>query len=163
VFAPAARMACQGGRWRRSSNHAAACQPRDCGPQRRKGSGTVLAKTLMPIGEVQASCGWLIPTAQALHGSRGCELRRISEQRRSAARGHPMMKRTLSVLGVSAVLAMPLLASRQVTPSTPGTSSGQGSGGHKSGTRMQQQERQGQERLDATIDQRAVHLMTNYR
>ena len=73
-----------------------------------------------------------------------------------------MMKRTLSVLGVSAVLAMPLLASGQVTPSTPGTSSGQGAGGHNSGTRMQQQERQGQERLDAAIDQRAVHLMTNY-
>lgn len=55
-----------------------------------------------------------------------------------------MMKRTLYVLGLSAMLAMPLLANGQMAPSTPGTGSGPGAGGTGSGTRMEQQERRGQ-------------------
>jgi hypothetical protein len=54
-----------------------------------------------------------------------------------------MMKRTMFVLGVSAMLAMPMLASGQITPSTPGPSSGPGSGGSGHGSRMQQEERRG--------------------
>jgi peptidoglycan hydrolase-like protein with peptidoglycan-binding domain len=55
-----------------------------------------------------------------------------------------MMKRTLYVIGVSAMLAMPLLANGQMAPSTPGTGSGPGAGGTGSGTRMEQQERRSQ-------------------
>jgi Putative peptidoglycan binding domain len=70
-----------------------------------------------------------------------------------------MLKRSLFVLGVSAMLAMPLLASGQRTPSTPGTSGGPEVGGSGSGSRMERQEprrqteahpgdiRQAQERL----------------
>jgi peptidoglycan hydrolase-like protein with peptidoglycan-binding domain len=47
-----------------------------------------------------------------------------------------MMKRTVFALGVSAMLAMPLLVNGQMAPSTPGA------GG--SGTRMEQEERRGQ-------------------
>lgn len=54
------------------------------------------------------------------------------------------MKRTLFVLGVSAMLAMPVLVSGQMSPSTPGTGSGPGAGGSGSGSRMEQQERRGQ-------------------
>jgi peptidoglycan hydrolase-like protein with peptidoglycan-binding domain len=55
-----------------------------------------------------------------------------------------MMKRTLFVLGVSAMLAMPYLANAQMAPSTPGTGSGPGAGGSGSGARMEQEERRGQ-------------------
>jgi peptidoglycan hydrolase-like protein with peptidoglycan-binding domain len=55
-----------------------------------------------------------------------------------------MMKRTLSILGLSVMLAMPLLANGQVMPSTPGTGSGPGVGGSSSGARMGQEERRGQ-------------------
>lgn len=55
-----------------------------------------------------------------------------------------MMKRTLYVIGLSAMLAMPLLANGQMMPSTPGTGSGPGAGGSGSGTRMEQQERRSQ-------------------
>ena len=55
-----------------------------------------------------------------------------------------MMKRTLSILGLSVMLAMPLLANGQMMPSTPGTGSGPGAGGSGSGTRMGQEERRGQ-------------------
>lgn len=47
------------------------------------------------------------------------------------------MKRTFIVLGLSAMLAMPVLAVGQQT--TPGTSGGMGSGGSGMGTRMEQQ------------------------
>lgn len=54
-----------------------------------------------------------------------------------------MMKRTLFVLGVSAMLAMPFLANGQMAPSSPGTGSGSGtSGGY--GARMEPGERHGQ-------------------
>jgi peptidoglycan hydrolase-like protein with peptidoglycan-binding domain len=49
-----------------------------------------------------------------------------------------MMKRTLLALGISAMLAMPLMASGQMTPSTPGTGSGPATGTGSSGTRMEQ-------------------------
>jgi Putative peptidoglycan binding domain len=55
-----------------------------------------------------------------------------------------IMKRTLFVLGVSAMLAMPFLANGQMAPSTPGTGSGSGAGGSGYGTRMEQAERHGQ-------------------
>jgi peptidoglycan hydrolase-like protein with peptidoglycan-binding domain len=55
-----------------------------------------------------------------------------------------MMKQTLFVLGVSAMLAMPVLASGQTSPSTSGTGSTPGVGGSGSGTQMEQQERRGQ-------------------
>jgi Putative peptidoglycan binding domain len=55
-----------------------------------------------------------------------------------------MMKQTLYVLGLSAMLAMPLLANGQMMPSTPGTGSGPGAGTSGSGTRMDQEERRGQ-------------------
>jgi len=42
------------------------------------------------------------------------------------------------------MLAMPLLASGQMTPSTPGTGSGPGAASSGSGSRMQQEERRGQ-------------------
>ena len=48
------------------------------------------------------------------------------------------MKRTLFVAGLSAMLAMPLLATSQQTPSTPGTSGA-------SGSRMEQQEMRSQQ------------------
>jgi peptidoglycan hydrolase-like protein with peptidoglycan-binding domain len=54
------------------------------------------------------------------------------------------MKRSLFVLGLSAMLAMPLLANGQIAPSTPGMGSGPGAGGSGSGTRMGQEERRGQ-------------------
>jgi peptidoglycan hydrolase-like protein with peptidoglycan-binding domain len=54
-----------------------------------------------------------------------------------------MMKRTLFVLGVSAMLAIPMLASGQMSPSTSGTGKGPGTGGSGSGARMEQQERRG--------------------
>jgi peptidoglycan hydrolase-like protein with peptidoglycan-binding domain len=54
-----------------------------------------------------------------------------------------MMKRTVFALGVSAMLAMPLLVNGQMTPSTPGTGGGPGAGAGGSGTRMEQQERRG--------------------
>lgn len=54
-----------------------------------------------------------------------------------------MVKRSLFVLGVSAMLAMPLLASGQRAPSTPGTG-GPEVGGRDSGSRMEQQEQRGQ-------------------
>jgi peptidoglycan hydrolase-like protein with peptidoglycan-binding domain len=54
------------------------------------------------------------------------------------------MKRTLSILGLSVMLAMPLLANGQMMPSTPGTGSGPGGGASGSGTRMGQEERRGQ-------------------
>ena len=55
-----------------------------------------------------------------------------------------MMKRTLFALGVSAMLAMPLLVNGQMTPSTPGTGSGPGAGASGSSIRMEQEERRGQ-------------------
>ncbi len=55
-----------------------------------------------------------------------------------------MMKRTLLTLGVSALLAMPLLVNGQMTPSTPGTGSGPGAGARGSGIRMEQEERRDQ-------------------
>jgi peptidoglycan hydrolase-like protein with peptidoglycan-binding domain len=55
-----------------------------------------------------------------------------------------MMKLTLFVLGVSAMLAMPVLASGQMSLSTSGPSGGPGTGGSGSGARMEQQERRGQ-------------------
>jgi Putative peptidoglycan binding domain len=54
-----------------------------------------------------------------------------------------MVKRSLFVLGVSAMLAMPLLASGQKAPSTPGTGGGPEVGGSGSGTRMERQEQPG--------------------
>jgi Putative peptidoglycan binding domain len=55
-----------------------------------------------------------------------------------------MMKRTLFILGLSVMLAMPLLANGQMMPSTPGMGSEPGGGGSGSGTRMDQEERRGQ-------------------
>ena len=54
------------------------------------------------------------------------------------------MRRTVFVIGLSAMLAMPLLANGQMMPSTPGTGSGSGAGGNGSGTRMGQEGRRGQ-------------------
>jgi peptidoglycan hydrolase-like protein with peptidoglycan-binding domain len=54
------------------------------------------------------------------------------------------MKQTLFALGLSVILAMPLLASGQMRPSTPGTGGEPGSTGSGSGTRMQQEGRRGQ-------------------
>jgi peptidoglycan hydrolase-like protein with peptidoglycan-binding domain len=54
------------------------------------------------------------------------------------------MKRTWFVLGLSAMLAMPLLANGQMIPSTPGTGSRSGAGGSSSGNRVEQEERRGQ-------------------
>jgi peptidoglycan hydrolase-like protein with peptidoglycan-binding domain len=54
------------------------------------------------------------------------------------------MKRTLSAVGLSAMLAMPMLAAGQSTSTTPGTGGGMGSGAGSSGTRM---ERHGQEEM----------------
>jgi len=54
------------------------------------------------------------------------------------------MKRALFTLGVSAMLAMPLLVNGQMTPSTPGPGSGPGAGASGSGLRMEQEERRGQ-------------------
>jgi peptidoglycan hydrolase-like protein with peptidoglycan-binding domain len=55
-----------------------------------------------------------------------------------------MVKRSLFVLGVSAMLAMPLLASGQRAPSTPGTGSGPEVGGSGSSPRMEQPGQRGQ-------------------
>lgn len=55
-----------------------------------------------------------------------------------------MMKRTLFVVGISAMLAMPYLANAQMAPSTSGTGGGPGASGSGSGSRMEQQERRGQ-------------------
>lgn len=46
------------------------------------------------------------------------------------------------------MLAMPMLASGQQTPSTPGMSGGPGSGGSGMGTRMEQQEQRGQQGMN---------------
>jgi peptidoglycan hydrolase-like protein with peptidoglycan-binding domain len=54
------------------------------------------------------------------------------------------MKRTLLTLGLSAVLAMPLLANAQMSPTTPGTGNAPGAGTGSSGARMEQHERSGQ-------------------
>jgi peptidoglycan hydrolase-like protein with peptidoglycan-binding domain len=54
------------------------------------------------------------------------------------------MKRTLLTLGLSAVLAMPLLANAQMSPTTPGTGNAPGTGTGSSGARMEQHERSGQ-------------------
>jgi peptidoglycan hydrolase-like protein with peptidoglycan-binding domain len=48
-----------------------------------------------------------------------------------------MIKRTLFTVGLSAMLAMPMLAVGQQTPMSPGMSSGMGSGASGSGTEMQ--------------------------
>jgi peptidoglycan hydrolase-like protein with peptidoglycan-binding domain len=53
-----------------------------------------------------------------------------------------MMKRTLLTMGLSAMLAMPMLAVGQGTSTTPGTSGGMGSGGSSSGSRMEQRGQQ---------------------
>jgi Putative peptidoglycan binding domain len=55
-----------------------------------------------------------------------------------------IMKRTVFVLGMSAMLALPLLARGQMTPSAPGTAGGPGVVGGSSGARMEQEERRGQ-------------------
>ena len=55
-----------------------------------------------------------------------------------------MMRRTLLVLGVSAMWAMPMLASGQMSPSTSATGSGLGAAGSGSGARMERQEWRGQ-------------------
>jgi peptidoglycan hydrolase-like protein with peptidoglycan-binding domain len=54
------------------------------------------------------------------------------------------MKRTLFALGLSTVLALPVLVTAQMTPTTPGTGSGPGASGSGFGSRMQQEERHGQ-------------------
>lgn len=54
------------------------------------------------------------------------------------------MKRTLLALGVSAMLAMPYLATAQMAPAAPGSGSSPGTGGSSYGSRMEQQERRGQ-------------------
>jgi peptidoglycan hydrolase-like protein with peptidoglycan-binding domain len=61
----------------------------------------------------------------------------------SAARGHGM-KRTLFALGLSTVLALPVLVNGQMTPTPPGPGSGPGAGGSGSGARMEQEDRRGQ-------------------
>ncbi len=53
------------------------------------------------------------------------------------------MKRTLFVLGMSAILIMPVLASGQMSPPTSGRGSTPGAGGSGSGAQMEQQERRG--------------------
>jgi peptidoglycan hydrolase-like protein with peptidoglycan-binding domain len=58
------------------------------------------------------------------------------------------MKRTLFVLGVSAMLAMPVLATGQMSPGASGTGSGPGAGGSGPGAQMQQHERRGQGQMD---------------
>ena len=58
-----------------------------------------------------------------------------------------MMKRTWFVLGLSAMLAMPLLANGQMIPSTPGTGSGSGAGGSSQTDVHPGDVRQAQERL----------------
>jgi peptidoglycan hydrolase-like protein with peptidoglycan-binding domain len=60
------------------------------------------------------------------------------------------MKRTLFVLGVSAMLAMPVLATGQMSPSTSGRGSTPGAGGSGSGAQMEQQERRGQMDMQQT-------------
>jgi peptidoglycan hydrolase-like protein with peptidoglycan-binding domain len=57
------------------------------------------------------------------------------------------MKRTLFALGLSAMLAMPLLASGQSRPSTPGTGGESGGIGSGSSPRMEQQERRGPQEM----------------
>ena len=59
-----------------------------------------------------------------------------------------MMKRTVFAIGVSAMLAMPLLVNGQMTPSTLGTG-GPGAGAGGSGSRMEQEERRGQTGVEA--------------
>jgi peptidoglycan hydrolase-like protein with peptidoglycan-binding domain len=54
------------------------------------------------------------------------------------------MKRTLFVLGLSSILAMPLLANGQLGPSTPGMTGESGSTGRGAGTRIDQGEQRGQ-------------------
>jgi len=54
------------------------------------------------------------------------------------------MKRTLLALGMSAMLAMPVIATGQMSPGASGPGSGPGAGGSGSGPQMQQQERRGQ-------------------
>ena len=54
-----------------------------------------------------------------------------------------IMKRTLFVLGVSAMLAMPVLATGQMSPGPSGTGSTPGVGGSGAGAQMEQQERRG--------------------
>jgi peptidoglycan hydrolase-like protein with peptidoglycan-binding domain len=56
------------------------------------------------------------------------------------------MKRTLFVAGLSAMLAMPLLATSQQTPSTPGTSGASGSRMEQQEMRRQQEEMRSQPR-----------------
>jgi peptidoglycan hydrolase-like protein with peptidoglycan-binding domain len=53
-----------------------------------------------------------------------------------------MMKQTLWTLGLSAMLAMPMLAVGQQSSTTPGTSGGMGPGAGGSGTRMEQRGQQ---------------------
>ena len=60
-----------------------------------------------------------------------------------------MMKRTLFALGLSTMLALPMLANGQMTPSTPGTGSGSGAGTSGSGTRMEQEQHRGQTDMHA--------------
>jgi TolA-binding protein len=55
------------------------------------------------------------------------------------------MKRTLFVAGLSAMLAMPLLATSQQTPSIPGTSGGSGSRMEQQEMRRQQEEMRSQQ------------------
>jgi peptidoglycan hydrolase-like protein with peptidoglycan-binding domain len=60
------------------------------------------------------------------------------------------MKRTLLTLGLSAMLAMPLVVTGQQTPTTPGMSSGSGSSGMGTGSRMDHergQQSMGQEQI----------------
>jgi peptidoglycan hydrolase-like protein with peptidoglycan-binding domain len=60
-----------------------------------------------------------------------------------------MMKRTLWTVGLSAMLAMPMLAVGQQSSTTPGTSGSMGPGAGGSGTRMEQrgQQQVGQEQI----------------
>lgn len=58
------------------------------------------------------------------------------------------MKRSLFVLGVSAMLAMPVIATGQMSPGASGTGSWPGAGGSGSGAQMEQQERRGQGQMD---------------
>lgn len=60
-----------------------------------------------------------------------------------------MMKRTLFALGLSTMLALPMLSNGQMTPSTPGTGSGSGAGMSSSGTRMEHEEHRGRTDMHA--------------
>jgi hypothetical protein len=65
------------------------------------------------------------------------------------------MKRTLCMLALSGILAMPLLAIGQQMPSTPRPSGEPGYSGSGSGTRMEQQERRGQSEVSPEQVQQA--------